>query len=105
MATKIEKGRVYKSRITGRVYLCTQNQTDEQKNRGWFSGVIIEVGRSFGWGVGDHSDGWNARVVDEINDPITIQIAPKPLPEPVELTMDEIAAKLGIDVRLLKIKK
>ena len=110
MATNIEKGRVYKSRITGRVYLCTQNQTDEQKNANWFSGVIIEVGKSEGWDIpswdiGELSDNWNADVVDEINDPITIQIAPKPLPEPVELTMDEIAAKLGIDVRLLKIKK
>ena len=105
MATNIEKGRVYKSRITNRVYLCTQNQTDKQKNKGLFSGVIIKVGNSNVWDVGDVRDNWDSKVVDEINDPITIQIAPKPLPEPVELTMDEIAAKLGIDVRLLKIKK
>jgi len=105
MATNIEKGRVYKSRNTDKVYLCTQNQTDEQKNRGWFSGVIIEVGKYNIWGVGEPSDKWDSKVVDEINNPITIQIAPKPLPEPVELTMDEIAAKLGIDVGLLKIKK
>ena len=105
MATNIEKGRTYKSRLTGRVYLCTQDQTDEQKNANWFSGVVIEVGRSLAWGVGELSDGWNADVVDEINDPITIQIAPKPLPEPIELTMYEIAAKFNIQVSQLKIKK
>ena len=101
MATNIEKGRTYKSRLTGRVYLCTQNQTDEQKNNGWFSGVIIEVGNSIVWGVGEPSDNWNGGVVDEINDPITIQIAPKS----VELTMDEIASKFNIPVSQLKIKK
>jgi len=105
MATNIEKGRVYKSRITNRVYLCTQDPTDEQKNNNSFSGVVIEVGNSNVWDVGDVRDNWAISVVDEINNPITIQIAPKPLPEPVELTMDEIAAKLGIDVGLLKIKK
>ena len=107
MATKIEKGRTYKSRNTDRVYLCTEDPTIEQKNNGWFSGVVIGLGKSdaWGWYIGELSDNWNSEAVDEINDPITIQIAPKPLPEPVELTMDEIAAKLGIDVGLLKIKK
>ena len=102
MTTNIEKGRVYKSRNTDRVYLCTQNQTDKQKNDGVFSGVVIEVGHhtSFGWDVGEQSNNWDSEVVYEINS-ITIQT----LPKPVELTMDEIAAKLGIDVGLLKIKK
>jgi hypothetical protein len=72
-----------------------------EDNIGWHKRVVFgeKCGRFLAWSL-----------VDNLNDAkTTIEISnwkyAKEINSPIELTMDEIANKFGIDVNLLKIKK
>ena len=93
----MEVGKLYKGLKTGNIYMVTEityNGVDV---------ITLKLGRDH-WSsnyVGQHLRLFEDAMV-EYNQPFTIQ---NPTPIDVEFTMDEIAAKLGIEVRRLKIKK
>jgi len=64
-------------------------------------GVIYSEDSSGSWSKFEHNEKGDV-IYYEDSDGLIIDNRPKPL---IELTMDEIADKFGIDVDLLKIKK
>ena len=91
-----KKGKVYKSTESGLIVLCINDQSEFGK----FECVALTKTEFFD--VGHLSDYLYSPNFIEHNEPVTIT---PPEPEVLELTMEQIAEKFGIEVEQLKIKK
>lgn len=95
--TMFAPGKLVKGILSGMIVMCVDTPKDYSNN---FAGVVIYQGESPDYPVGHYSNSWNPNTFIPYNEPIII-----PPPKTLELTLEDIASKFGVDSDMIKIVK
>ena len=94
---KFAPGKLVKSMLSGMIVMCVDTSRDGGND---FAGVVIYQGESSDYPVGYYSKDWTKDKFISYCEPITITP-----PKTLELTLEDIASKFGVDVDVIKIVK